>query len=146
MAEQTSLVRGSRLGAMAFAWLFAAGVVAQIFLAGLALFDTAERWDDHSSLGMTLGVLLLPLLVLVPLGRVGRPVIGMTGVLVVLFMVQVTLPTIDTGWVAALHPLVAFALLGISSQLGARLRELAMAPDRAEARDGGVPGTSLRRG
>jgi hypothetical protein len=131
---------------MAFAWFFAAGVVIQIFLAGLALFDTAERWSDHSSFGMMIGIFLLPLLVLVLLGRAGRQIVGMTVVLLVLFMAQVSLPTVDAGWVAAFHPLVAFALLGISSQLGARLRSLAMAPDRAEARDGGVPGTSLHRG
>ena len=146
MAVQTPRERWSRLGAMAFAWLFAAGVVIQVFLAGLALFDTAARWGDHSSFGMMIGVLLLPVIVLVPLGRAGRKAIGMTAVLLVLFIVQVSLPTIDAGWIAALHPLVAFALLGISEQLGSHLRSLAMAPDRATSRDEGVPGTSLHHG
>ena len=69
MATQTPLMRWSRFGAMAFAWLFAAGVAIQIFLAGLALFDTAERWSDHESFGYMIGILLLPLIVLVLLGR-----------------------------------------------------------------------------
>ena len=146
MAEQTPRERWSRLGAMAFAWLFTAGVVIQIFLAGLALFDTAERWQDHMDFGHTIGILLLPLLVLVLLARAGRQTIGMTVVLVVLYFVQTSLPNVDPGWIAALHPLVAFALLGLSGQLGARLRGLAMAPGRAEPGDDRVPGTSLHKG
>jgi cell division protein FtsW (lipid II flippase) len=146
MANQTTLQRWSRVGAMAFAWLFAAGVAIQIFLAGLALFDTAERWADHRDFGYMIGILLLPLVVLVLLGRTGRQIIGMTVVLVVLYFAQTALPNIDAGWVAALHPLVAFALLGMSEQLGARLRNLAMAPDRASSRDEGIPGTSIHHG
>lgn len=146
MATQTPLMRWSRLGAMAFAWLFAAGVVTQIFLAGLALFDTAERWQDHMDVGYMIGILLLPLIVLVLLGRSGRQAIGMTVVLTVLYAIQITLPNIDAGWIAALHPLVAFALLGNAGQLGAHLRRLAMSPERAESHEGGLPGTSPRHG
>jgi hypothetical protein len=118
---------------MALAWLFTAGVAIQIFLAGLALFDTAERWDDHSSFGMMIGILVLPLLVLVPLGRAGRQLIGMTVVMVVLYILQINLPNIDASYVAALHPLVAFALLGMSGQLGSRLRDLALSDRQAAA-------------
>lgn len=146
MATQTPLQRWSRFGAMAFAWLFAAGVVIQIFLAGLSLFDTAERWQDHTDFGYMIGILLLPLVVLAVLGRSGRQVIGMTVVLVVLYFVQTTLPNVDASWIAALHPLVAFALLGMSGQLGARLRGLAMAPEHATSREGGIPGTSPHHG
>jgi hypothetical protein len=127
MTEQSSLVRWSRYGAMIFTWLFTAGVVIQIFLAGLALFDTAERWSDHESFGMMIGIPLLIALVLVLLGRMPRQIIGMTVVLVILFIVQINLPNIDASWIAALHPLVAFALLGMSGQLGERIRAIAMA-------------------
>ncbi len=146
MATQTPLMRWSRFGAMAFAWLFAAGVAIQIFLAGLALFDTAERWSDHESFGYMIGILLLPLIVLVLLGRPGRRAIGMTVVLIVLYVIQTALPNIDAGWIAALHPIVAFALLGNASQLGAHLRGLATSPERAPSHEGGVPGTSPRHG
>jgi hypothetical protein len=50
----------------------------------------------------------------------------MTVVMVILYIVQIMLPSFDTGWIAALHPLVAFALLGMSGQLGARLRSMAV--------------------
>jgi hypothetical protein len=111
---------------MIIAWLFSAAIVVQIFLAGLALFDTAERWSDHSSFGEMIGILPLLALVLVLVGRAGRESIGMTVVMVILSIVQIMLPSFDTGWIAALHPLVAFALLGMSGQLGARLRSMAV--------------------
>lgn len=128
MAGQTPAVRWSRIGAMAFAWLFTAGVAIQIFLAGLALFDTAERWRDHTDFGMSSGSLLLPLLALVLIGSTGREIIGMTVGLVILFLVQVSLPQFDVGAIAALLALVAFVLLGMSAQLGARIRALDVGP------------------
>ena len=128
MTEQTSLVRWSRLGAMAFAWLFTAAVVVQIFLAGLALFDTAERWQAHTDFGYMIGILPLLVLVLALIGRAGGQLIGMSAVMVVLYFVQTSLPNVDPGYLAALHPLVAFALLGMSGQLGARIRALDVAP------------------
>jgi hypothetical protein len=118
---------------MIFAWLFTAGIVIQVFLAGLALFDTAARWDDHESFGMMIGILPLLTLVFVLLGRTGRQITGMTAVMVILYLVQISLPEIDAGWIAALHPLVAFALLGMSGQLGARIRALVAAPGMRHA-------------
>src|SRR5690606_32615803 len=112
MAEHSPLVRWSRIGAMAFAWLFTAGVALQVFLAGLALFDTAERWQNHTDVGYMIGIFPLVLLVLVLLGRLPREIIGMTVVLVLLYIVQTILPTLDAGYIAALHPIVAFVLMG----------------------------------
>lgn len=146
MARPTPRVQWSRFGAMTLAWLFSAGVVIQIFLAGLALFDSAARWDDHSTFGMTIGILALPLLVLVPLARAGRQIIGMTVAMVILYILQVNLPNIDVAYIAALHPLVAFALLGMSAQLGARLRALAMSGERASESHASGTGTALHRG
>lgn len=53
-----------------------------------------------------------------------RPIIGMTVVLVVLYIVQITLPTLDASYIAAVHPLVGFALLGLPLPLGFRIRSL----------------------
>lgn len=122
MVTQSPFVHWSRLGAMAFTWLFTAGIVVQVSLAGLALFDTAERWQDHSDFGRLIGVLPLLALALVLIGRLPRQVIGMTVVMVILYVVQINLPNLDADYIAALHPLVAFALLGMSGQLGVRIR------------------------
>lgn len=133
METQTPLVRWSRIGAMVSTWLFSAGIVVQIFLAGLALFDTALRWDDHTSFGYMIGIFPLITIVLVLIGRLPASIIGMTVVMVVLYIVQTALPTLEFNYVAALHPLVAFALMGMSGQLGARIRAItAVAPEAAE--------------
>ena len=137
MNGQTPLVRGSRLGAMALAWLFAAGVVVQVFLAGLALFDTSLRWENHRDFGMMIGIVLLPLVLLVLIGRMPRQVIGMTVVLMVVYGVQIALPGLDAAYIAAIHPLVGFVLLGLPVQLGARIREVVMS-------DGREPHASMR--
>lgn len=147
MATQTPLVRWSRIGAMVSAWLFAAGIVIQVFLAGLALFDTALRWDDHSSFGYMIGIFPLITIVLVLIGRLPAPIIGMTVVMVVLYVVQTALPNLEFDYVAALHPIVAFALMGMSEQVGSRIRAVtANTSDAADARTQDAPvGASLQQ-
>ena len=109
---------GVRYVMVAVAWLFAVGVVVQIFLAGLGLFESAEFWVDHVDIGYAIGPLayLLPILALI--GRVGVPRFGHAMVVAVLYVVQTILPNLDFGYVAALHPLNAFLLLGASTSLG----------------------------
>ena len=107
-----------RYALVAVAWLFAAGVVVQIFLAGLGLFESAEFWVDHTDIGYAIGPLayLLPILAL--LGRVGLPRGGHAVVVTILYVVQTILPNLDAGYIAALHPLNAIFLLGGSFSLG----------------------------
>lgn len=147
MATQTPLVRWSRIGAMVSAWLFAAGIVIQVFLAGLALFDTALRWDDHSSFGYMIGIFPLITIVLVLVGRLPAPIIGMTVVMVVLYVVQTALPNLEFDYVAALHPIVAVALMGMSEQVGSRIRAVtANTSGAADARTQDAPvGASLQQ-
>jgi hypothetical protein len=103
---------------VAVAWLFTVAVVVQIFLAGLSLFESSEYLTDHVDIGHMISPLayLLPILAL--LGRVGRQRIGHAFVVAVLYLVQVILPTVDVGFIAALHPLNAFLLLGAAFDLG----------------------------
>jgi hypothetical protein len=54
------LTTWARYGLIAFAWLFAAGGIVQIFLAGLAVFDPADgvtHWNDHVDFGRMIGFL-----------------------------------------------------------------------------------------
>jgi Family of unknown function (DUF6220) len=109
---------------IAVAWLFAAGVVVQIFLAGLGLFESPDYWGDHVDMGYAIGPLayLLPLLAL--LGRVGWPRVGHAVVVTLLYVVQTILPTLDAGYLAALHALNAVLVLGAAVSLGGRTLEL----------------------
>ena len=117
-AEVGTFTRWVRYILVAVAWLFAVAVVVQIFIAGLSLFDSPEYWTDHVDMGYMIGPLayLLPILALI--GRVGRARIVQAFVVAILYVVQTLLPNIDVGFIAALHPLNAFLVLGASLDLG----------------------------
>jgi hypothetical protein len=133
MERPTGLKRVTAQIGLALAWLFAAAVVVQIFLAGLALFDNASRWANHKSFGMMIGPLVLLLVVTVLIGRLPRRIVGMSLVLLVLYLIQISLPSVG-GYTAALHPLVAFAVLGLPVQIGFRLLGYLRQSTRATAR------------
>jgi Family of unknown function (DUF6220) len=107
------------------AWLVLAGLVAEFYLAGAALFG-AMTFQPHRTLGTLLAVAVLLLLVVALVARPGRRLVGLTALLAGLTVVQVLLPSARTGlpWVAALHVLVA---VGIAAQAAA----IARAPGRA---------------
>ena len=118
------LTTGSRYALIALAWLFAAGGVVQVFLVGLSLFESASYWADHRDFGRMIGLLTYPLPVFALLGRVGAPLIAQSVVVPVLFVIQMLLPDADAGWVAALHPVNAFLLIGAAGSLGDRTLRL----------------------
>jgi hypothetical protein len=120
----SGLVRGSRIAAMVLARLFTLGVVVQIFLVGISLFESAKYWDDHKSLGQMLGIVPVLLIVTAIVGRLPPRLIGMSVGLLVLWIIQWQLPEIDNGWIAALHPLNAFLLFGLSAQIGEQVQHL----------------------
>jgi hypothetical protein len=93
------------------AWLILAGLVAQFYLAGAALFG-ATPFRPHRTLGSVLVVAALLLLVLALVARPGRRVVGLTAGLVGLIIVEVLLPSLRIGWpwVAAFHIVVAVAI------------------------------------
>ena len=115
----------ARVGFLIVAWLFVAGAVLQIFLAGLGVFGVpAGDFEAHRSWGYTFGFLLLVLVVLGLIGRVTRRELGLCVLLIVLFALQSVLVAVrvEQPAVAALHPLNGFAILlvGIYLALGAR--------------------------
>jgi uncharacterized membrane protein YhdT len=122
--DMSGLPRWSRVAAMILARLFTMGVIVQVFLAGLGLFESADYWDDHKSLGQILGIIPVLLIVTAIIGRLPSRLIGMSVVLLVLWIVQYLLPKADNGYIAALHPLNAFLLLGLSVQIGDQIRNL----------------------
>jgi ABC-type polysaccharide/polyol phosphate export permease len=101
------------------AWLVLAGVLLQFYLAGMALFGVGS-FELHRTLGYLLAVPVVLLLALALAGRLGRFLIGLSALLVLLTIVQIMLPSLrgSTSWIAALHPVNALALLGISAAIG----------------------------
>jgi hypothetical protein len=103
-------------------WLartFLAGLLLQFYLASTPIFG-AGSFQPHRMLGaaLTLIVFLFPVLALT--GRLGRQRIALSILLVVLTIVQMMLPSLRGAapWIAALHPVNALVLMGISARLG----------------------------
>ena len=108
--------------------LFVVGVLVQIFLAGLGIFDSPVAATDGASTELdphrTLGTILTQpgatvLLVLALLARPNRRIVQGTVALVVLGLVQTLLADFggQTPVLGALHTLLAFAYLGLVADL-----------------------------
>jgi Family of unknown function (DUF6220) len=94
-------------------WLFVAGVVVQVFLAGLGVFDDPSMFSVHAGWGYTLELLPIILLVLALVGGLGRRQVAYPIGIFVMFMFQSIFVAIrgDLPMVAALHPVNGFGIL-----------------------------------
>lgn len=124
-----SLVRRAHL---VVSWAFVGGVVVQVFLAGLGVFDDPANFRIHASWGFTLEILPLLLLGLSAAGRLGRRQVAYAGVLFGMFMLQSILVALrgDLPMVAAVHPVNGFGILLVG---------IAMAREAWVARAAGGP-------
>ena len=102
------------------AMVFVAAIVVQVFLAGAALLQLGGSGDfrTHIDFGYTwVGLASLAVVVTAALARVGRRRIGISALLLVLYIVQTLLPALkkDMPSVAALHPVNAMLLFGLAA-------------------------------
>lgn len=93
--------------------LFVVGLVVQVFLAGLGVFDSPARFATHRDWGYTLEILPIVMLVLSAVGRLGRRQAIYAVALFAMFILQSVLVTVRVDYpvVAALHPVNGFAIL-----------------------------------
>jgi hypothetical protein len=110
------------------AWVVLVGLLLQFYLVGLALFGVTS-FEFHRTLGYSLAVPIFLLLVLALAGGLGRRLVGLSALLVVLTIVQATLPSLRSSvpLVAALHPVNALALMGLSAAIVRQSRADAVA-------------------
>jgi hypothetical protein len=104
-------------GALAILWALL--VVVQVFLAGLGIFG-ATSFDPHKGFGNALHGITAILLILAIVGpRTGRD-IGMAAGLVVLVTIQIGLVEArdSAPGLAALHPVLALAAMGLAVHMG----------------------------
>jgi hypothetical membrane protein len=101
------------------ALLIAAGAIVQFFLAGVGVFG-ADSFDAHESLGWMLHTASVIVLIAAIAGPRTRRAIVLSVVFVVVFTIQVMLPGArdDSPWIAAFHPLLALAVLGLAVHIG----------------------------
>ena len=123
----------------ASAVLFVVGIIVQIFLAGLGLPGLGGGgMDDHIQFGYWLSLApIIPLILSWP-ARAGRQTIVMCAVLLVITFVQTLLPSAAAGrgdipWIAALHPVNAFIVLGLGIAVTRRAIMLARVEEASAA-------------
>ena len=102
------------------AYLFVAALIVQVFLIGLALFDDPSFRETHRSFGFTVvGLAALLLLIVGILARPGRREVGLLVGIFILYIVQTSLPGLQSSYpiVAALHPVLALGLFAMGLQV-----------------------------
>ncbi len=105
-------MRVSRIIYQLFAWLFVAGVMTQVFFAGMTVVAGQWPWTNHASLGHFLAAPLLVMLVTAYLGKLPGRMKRLTWLLFGVYVVQAdvliflrtTVPVLS-----ALHPVLALA-------------------------------------
>ena len=98
------------------AWLFVIGLLAQVFLAGMGVFDGASAFTTHRDTGYALTALPVVLLVTGLVGRFGRWQAIAAAVMFVQFILQSVLVFQRDSMpaIAALHPVNGFLILLIA--------------------------------
>jgi mercuric ion transport protein len=110
------------------AWLLAAAVLAQIFLAGRAVFVGPDWWQRHRAFVHTFEWLSPLSVVLAYLARATRPAKLLAWLTVVLLFLEYA----TAGWqsslgkfgLATLHPVIAAVMFWTSVELARRARDL----------------------
>ena len=119
--------RISRYAYATVAWLFALGILTQVFLIGLSLLGGQPSWQAHIGLGHSLSILALLMVILAYIGRLPRPMKPFTWLNlaiyilladVVIFMRQ------SVPLVAAFHPVLAVLLFAVNGFLAVRAWQL----------------------
>ena len=115
--------RGARRLHTPIAWLFVVAILVQVFLAGLAIFGAAGGFALHIEFGYTaIGLLTLAVLLTAVAGGLPRREIGLSLLLLVLYVVQTILPSARSSapFIAALHPVNAIALFALGTIIARR--------------------------
>lgn len=101
------------------AWLLVVAIVVQVWLAGAAIPQLGGKgsFATHRDFGYLIGLLTLLLLLAAIGARSGRRRIGQAAGLLVLYVIQSSLPYMDPGLpaAAALHPVNALVMFGLGT-------------------------------
>ncbi len=122
-----------QIGLTVSAWLYAACIVVQVFLAGLStglLGDEPERWSDHISFGQMIGTLPILLVIFALVGRLPVITIVLTVAIFFLYGLQYPFANTDSSNVAALHAVNALVMFWLTILIAQQAQRLAF-PARA---------------
>jgi uncharacterized protein DUF6220 len=105
-----------------FAWLFVLAVAIQFLLAGLGVLG-GQSMEAHRQWGfLVLHVIPILMLIAAIVGRMGRNVLALTGVLFLLVLVQPLFADaqLDPRWLRSLHVLNALFVFALGYHLAQR--------------------------
>jgi hypothetical protein len=110
--------------------LLVVGLVVQVFLAGLGVFDEPTFFLTHRDTGYLLELLSLVVLIVAALARAGRAQIGRAALVFLLFLLQSVFVALreSAPAVAALHPVNGFLILLLSIVIAREAWRTARAP------------------
>jgi mercuric ion transport protein len=115
--DQGFRLRTGRVGFFILSVLFAASVLAQVYIAGAATFVNPANWAKHIEFVHLFGF-TIPLLMLIFafIGRLPRrSLIQVMGVMLTIFLMYFTANITRTlPWAGALHPVIAVVIAGQS--------------------------------
>jgi hypothetical protein len=115
-----SRVKLSRYAYTAVAWLFVVGILTQVFFIGLSLLGRRPSWESHISLGHMLAGAPLLMIILAYVGRLPRPMKPLTWLALVIYILLADVVIFmrqSAPLVAALHPVLAVLLFGVTGFL-----------------------------
>jgi hypothetical protein len=103
----------------ALAWLFVAGLVVQVFLAGRGVFESPVEFETHRTWGFLLELFPIVLLIVGLVAGVGRRLAVFAIGAFVLFILQSVFVALreSSPILAALHPVNGFLILLIAIEI-----------------------------
>ena len=129
------MVSGARYVYLVLVWIYLAGILVQVFLAGIGMFGVAKDFEPHVGLGWILHLVPVLLLIAAAVARVGSRLIWWTVGLLVVQFIQPILATMRTDQpvVAAFHPVLALVIFWLALTIGLRAWRLVMETTPAPA-------------
>lgn len=118
------------------AWLFVAGVAAQVFFAGMAVVAHRWSWENHTSLGHILAAPLLVMLVTMYLGKLPGRLKQLTWLLFAVYLLQADVLIFlraSAPVLSALHPVLALVDFALGLVLAQQVAALVRAGETSES-------------
>lgn len=107
-------IGAARYGYLVVATLFGAGVLVQVYIAGMAVFIDPENWELHTRFVSVIEPLPILLLVLAFLGQLPRRLKLSPVALFILMVVQYATASMFGSFVAAIHPVTALIMFVVA--------------------------------
>ncbi len=124
---------GARYVYLGIVWIYLAGILVQVFLAGTGLFGVARDFEPHIGLGWILHIVPFLLLIAGAVARIGSRLMWWTTALAAVQFIQplLALARHDVPVVAAFHPVLALVIFWLALTIGLNAWRLVREPAQA---------------